>query len=571
VATLRILLVEDSEDDAALILRELRRSGHEVVPERVETATDMEAALDRQSWDVIIADYALPQFSGLAALALVLGRGIDVPFLIVSGSIGEEIAVAAMKAGAHDYVMKGNLSRLVPAVDREIADAQVRRERRLMAERMQHDALHDSLTGLPNRVLFMDRLGLSLARAGQRPGAQFGVIALALDRFEIIIGSLGHVVADQLLVAVGALLQRHVGPADTVARLAGDEYAILLDDASTLRAPIHAAERIQARLQQPFNLGGQEVFVTASLGIVLGRTGSGKPEEILRDANTAMHRARSRGKGRHEVFDEGMHARAVDLLRLESDLRRALERRELVPYYQPIVNLETGTLSGFEALLRWKHPTRGLVLPDEFIPAAEENGLIVPIGAWVLREACAQAAAWQQISPEGAPLSMAVNVSGRQFAQPDLVGQVDDVLRETGIAPGLLHLEITESAIMERAASSTEMLVQLKALHAEIHVDDFGTGYSSLSYLHRFPIDALKVDRSFVSAMRDGGESVEIVRTIVALAQAMGLDVVAEGLETPEQKSRLRALGCHQAQGTLFGRPMDAEAATALISAGTRW
>jgi EAL domain-containing protein (putative c-di-GMP-specific phosphodiesterase class I) len=326
------------------------------------------------------------------------------------------------------------------------------------------------------------------------------------------------------------------------------------------------AERLQQTLSLPFNLKGSEVFTTVSIGIALSSTGYDRPEEVLRDADTAMYRAKMLGKARHEVFDKTMHARAMNLLQMETDLRRAIERKEFVLYYQPIVSLETGAISGFEALIRWQHPERGFVPPDEFIKIAEETGLIIPIGQWVLEEACRQIHQWQEEFPQFPPLQISVNLSSKQFINSDLIAQIRRVLEETDVAPQSLKLEITESMVMENFELAVEMLNQLRALGIELSIDDFGTGYSSLSYLHRFPISTLKIDRSFVSSMTGNNENAEIVRTILMLARSLKMNVVAEGVETEEQLSQLAMLECEYGQGYYFSKPLKATDASQLLS-----
>lgn len=438
----------------------------------------------------------------------------------------------------------------------------------------------DALTGLPNRTLFVDRLARSVERAKRRKGSLFAVLFLDLDRFKVVNDSLGHMIGDQLLIAIARRLESCLRAGDTVARLGsdrllarlgGDEFTILLDDIRDVSEATRVADRIQKELMFPFNLGGHDVFTTASIGIALSATGYERPEDLLRDADTAMYRAKALGKARCEIFDTVMHARAVARLQLETDLRRAVERQELQNHYQPIVSLQTGTIAGFEALVRWKNPRRGLILPSEFIPVAEETGLILSIGPWVLLEACCQLSRWQMQRPDSPQLTVSVNLSGKQFMQPDLVEQTAQILRKANLDPRSVKLEITESVIMENTESVTAMLMQLRALNIQLGIDDFGTGYSSLSYLHRFPIDTLKIDRSFVSRMGVERENAAIVRTIVSLAHNLGMNVIAEGVETKEQLAQLRALGCEYAQGDFFSRPLDGEAATALISAEPLW
>ncbi|HYE15327.1 MAG TPA: EAL domain-containing protein [Pyrinomonadaceae bacterium] len=436
-------------------------------------------------------------------------------------------------------------------------------------EHFRHAAYHDALTGLPNRLLLADHLRLAIERAKRHPGHSFALIFLDLDRFKYINDSLGHAAGDQLLVTVGRRLGNHLRPTDTVARLGGDEFAVLLDGLEDEGDAIRVAERIQQELTTPFNLGGHEVFTTASVGITFSSPGYENPENVLRDADTAMYRAKENGKARYELFDAVMHARAVERLRLENDLRRAVERGEFSVYYQPIVSLDSDRVTGFEALVRWEHPERGFVPPTEFIPVAEETGLIVEVGQWVLRESCRQMREWQRLSFDNRLLTISVNLSGKQFLQPNLIGCVKQILHETDLDPRCLKLEITESVMMESAEAASAMLVQLRHLGVQLSIDDFGTGYSSLSYLHRFPINTLKIDRSFVTRMGDAGENSEIIRTILTLASNLGMDVIAEGVESKGQLAQLKAMGCHYGQGYLFSKPVGAAGAGALIGAGT--
>lgn len=444
-------------------------------------------------------------------------------------------------------------------------------ERKQVEKQLLHDAFHDVLTGLPNRALFRDRLGQAIERSKRTSDYFFAVLFLDIDRFKVINDSLGHMIGDQLLVAIAQRLKACLRGGDTVARLGGDEFTILLDDVKNINNATDIAERIHLELMHPFSLNEQEVFTTASIGIAIGggsqsapAIGYDCPENLLRDADTAMYRAKSMGRARHEVFDTTMHTRAVALLQLENDLRRAIERDEFQLHYQPIVSLTTGRLDGFEALVRWQHPERGLISPAEFIPIAEETGLIVPIGLWVLYNACYQMYDWQQFYPE-LLLTISVNLSSKQFLQPDLVKQIDQILRETRLDARSLKLEITESAVMENAESAIKMLFQLKALGVHLHIDDFGTGYSSLSYLHRFPIDQLKIDRSFISRIGAKDDSLEIVRAIVTLAHTLELNVTAEGVETAEQLSQLREMECEYGQGYFFAKPLTQESAKELI------
>jgi len=392
-----------------------------------------------------------------------------------------------------------------------------------------------------------------------------------IDRFKNVNDSLGHLAGDQLLVTVARRLERCVRNADTVARLGGDEFAVLLDEIRDIADAMRVADRIQEDVSRSFNLADEEVFVTASVGIALSATGYSNPDNILRDADIAMQRAKSDGGGGHVIFDDQMHQQASTRLRMESDLRKALDRGELMAYYQPIIDCATGNVSGFEALVRWQHPERGLVSPADFIPLAEETGLIIFIDRWMLLEACRQMTHWHERFPRTPPLTISVNLSSKQFSRPDVLDAVRRVLRQTGLSPECVKQEITESEIMENIDTVNETLQELRGLHVQLHIDDFGTGYSSLSYLSRLKIDSLKIDGSFVSRMEKGGENYEIVRTIVSLAHNLGMDVVAEGVETPEHLEQLRSLGCEFAQGYHFAKPLEAKAAEELLAQDRRW
>ncbi len=442
--------------------------------------------------------------------------------------------------------------------------------RKMAEEQLVHDALHDGLTQLPNATLFIDRLTVAIARARRDSDYKFAVLFFDLDRFKVINDSLGHEMGDRLLVAIGERLLSFLRPGDTVARLGGDEFAILATDIEEAADATRIAERIQQELNRSFDLGQHQVFTGASIGIALSTTGYASPQDVLRDADIAMYRAKGNGKAGYAVFDESMHQRAVELLKLETDLRKAIDAQEFVVHYQPIVDLARGTMEGVEALVRWQHPERGLVMPRDFIPVAEETGMIVPIGWVVLREACRQMVSWNGV-PGGTELALSVNLSARQFSQGDLVEQLTSILDETGLDPGKLRIEIIESLIMDDAEGAIEKLSQLRALGCKIHLDDFGTGYSSLSYLHKLPTHTVKIDRSFVRRMNGNGGRDEIVETIVSLARSLGMEVAAEGLETPDQFQRLRSLKCEYGQGFFFSKPLDGERAGRLIQSRPRW
>jgi diguanylate cyclase (GGDEF)-like protein/PAS domain S-box-containing protein len=444
-------------------------------------------------------------------------------------------------------------------------------DRKWAEERLVHDALHDPLTGLPNRALFTSLLERSLGRLRRRHDHRFAVLFLDVDRFKVVNDSLGHMIGDQLLVEVSRRLSRCVRPGDTVARLGGDEFTILLEDMAEPADATRIAERIKADFALPVVVGAHEIFTSASIGIALSDGHYQRPEEVLRDADTAMYRAKSGGRARHEVFDAAMHAHVVSLLKLETDLRKALERQEFRLVYQPIVAARSGRIMGFEALLRWVHPERGDVTPQDFIRSAEETGLIVPIGRWVLEEACRQVQAWHRILPDRKPLAVSVNLSARQFSDPTLIETVSHALDQSDLAATSLRVEITESILMDHAEASVRLLTRLKDLGILIEVDDFGTGYSSLGYLHRFRIDALKIDRSFVTRLEVDPENREIVRTIVTLAQNLGMGLVAEGVETEGQREYLTGLGCDAMQGFLFAGPLDPADAEQLIRDRRSW
>ncbi len=443
--------------------------------------------------------------------------------------------------------------------------------RKRAEHQLQHDALHDGLTGLANRVLFMDRLACALADLQRRASPHFAVLFFDLDRFKNINDSLGHTVGDKLLVGIARRLEHFLRPGDTVARLGGDEFAILIHRVEDASGAIHVADRIQDVLNMSFSIDGHEVIVTASIGIAHSSTGYTNPEEILRDSDIAMYRAKAEGKARYEVFDRDMHQSAVSLLKLETELRRSVHSGDFVMNYQPIVSLEHGRIVGFEGLVRWQHPERGLVAPGQFIAIAEETGLIVPLGWWVLRESCRQTCAWQRAFPSEPPLWISVNMSGKLFMRSDMVDELLGILEETGLDPQSLRIEVTENVVMDHAECAVRNLMELRRMGIKLSVDDFGTGYSSLSYLQRFHYDSLKIDRSFVSQLDRPGESRAIVETILQLANNLGIGVVAEGIETADQVDRLRQMQCSHGQGFWFSRPLEVSAAEKLIASAPSW
>ncbi|MBW4482004.1 MAG: EAL domain-containing protein [Tildeniella torsiva UHER 1998/13D] len=705
---LRALIVEDSEDDLLLLLRELRRAGFAPTWVQVQTADDFRAALDGEEWDVVLSDYQMPHFSAPAALDLLQQHACDLPFIVVSGTVGEATAVDMMRAGAHDYVMKDNLSRLAEAVRREVREAHSRRDRRAamaeldrtrellhlaidgsgigiwdwqvqtgevwasdrcaaligyapgdlaparidtwqrfvhpddwsrkkvalqrhfegetpsydcefrlrhrqghwvwvldrgkvvewdntyrplrmsgtytditerrmaeaehrrVADQMLFNSLHDALTQLPNRNFLMQRLDLALQRCRRGSLRQFAVLFLDLDHFKVINDSLGHLAGDEVLVVVAQKLRSLIRTADLAARLGGDEFVLLLEDIDTLQEPARIAERLLQELQEPLAVGGRNVFLNASIGLVMGDGAYHTPSEPLRDADIAMYRAKAQGRGRYVVFNEAMHLQALQRLQLEQELRDAIDRGELMLYYQPILHLESKEISGFEALVRWQHPDRGFISPDSFIPIAEETGLIVPLDRWVLAQATQQLALWHQRYPHCAELTVSINFSVKDLLRSDLLNELTRILAQTGLQGRHLNLEITEGTLIEDIQAMVTILQQLKHHGFTVTIDDFGTGYSSLSYLHQLPVDALKIDRSFVMAMEASHRNSDIVETIITLSNRLGLAAIAEGVETQAQLCHLHRLGCELGQGYWFARPLPAaDAETLLMLAST--
>jgi len=680
----RLLLVEDDEDDFVLaraLLAESRRTTFEI-----DWIADFEEARDaigRDEHDVILVDFRLGDHDGLELLRHARFNNVSAPLILLTGQGDGDIDLAAMRAGAADYLVKGEIdaallersiryaleqsrtlqalreseeryalsargandglwvwdlranevyfsprwksmlgygeeeigdtidewySRVHPddvdllrgALDRHlrgdtphlehehrmrgrdghyrwmlsrglavrdssgnatrIAGSQTDiTERKLAVERLIHDAFHDALTQLPNRALFMDRLQRALELQRRMRDAMFAVLFLDLDRFKVVNDSLGHVFGDELLLAVSNRLSRMLRSSDTIARLGGDEFAMLIQGINDEADAVRAAKRVADALAEPFHIGTHEIFTSVSIGIALSKAGYERPQDVLRDADIAMYRAKTRGKARHEVFDTAMHERAVKLLAFETDLRRAIERQELRVSYQPIIRLSTGELAGFEALVRWQRADR-LVGADEIIPIAEETGLIVPIGEWVLREALRQLAAWPT------QLDMHVNLSPKQLLQPNMVDRVAAALAHARTPARRLHLEVTESVLIDNAEAAGELLRDFSAIDVGLSLDDFGTGYSSLSSLRQFPFDMLKIDRSFLLDV-DSRRGDEIVRTVSALARTLGMRVTVEGLESADQVDRMRALGVDYAQGFHFAAPLDAEEATRLVGA----
>ncbi|MDQ3316376.1 MAG: EAL domain-containing protein, partial [Actinomycetota bacterium] len=439
-------------------------------------------------------------------------------------------------------------------------------ERKLAEEATAHLALHDPLTDLPNRRLLRDRLGHALSHA-ERDGSAVAVLYLDLEGFKVVNDSLGHEAGDRVLVAVGERLEGCLRPEDTLARFGSDEFVVLVEDVEGPEQAIRVTERLIDGLEDPFALEGRELFVRTSVGIALGSAHTKSAEDLLRDADTAMYRAKDEGSG-YSVFDPALYERAVRRLQLENDLRRAVEREEFVLHYQPIYDFGSGGVWGVEALVRWRHPERGLLAPSEFIALAEETGLIVPIGKWVLEEACRQTKGWQQSSPHNAPLRVIVNLSAKQLRHPGCVGDIGEALRRSGLGAWSLILDVTESVFIEAFEVNTLALRRIENLGVGLSIDDFGTGYSSLSYLKRLPAEVLKIDKSFVNGIVEDDEDTAIVRMVTDLAHTLGMEVIAEGVETKEQAALLEEMGCDMAQGFHFARPLTPEAVPEVLSAG---
>lgn len=688
---LNILLVEDSEDDALLILLELRRNRFEPNWQRVETPKAFSQALETLTWDVILADYHLPCFDALTALNMVRSRRLDMPFIVVSGTIGERSAVAMMKAGVHDYVMKNNLARLPEAIRRELRDASSRTERRRMQtalresqerlrlvtenmrdlvclhhpdgqyayvtpsiqsllgygvdevvgsypdrwlhpedihllesdscrlplaclnspvtyrmrhkngsyiwvetlgkavlsdtgqlihyqttsrdveqrmcieHRLKYEATHDHLTGLANRTLLIEQLDIAIRRYKQQANSQFALLFLDLDNFKVVNDSLGHLTGDELLIHIASQLLQLTSDDDLVARLGGDEFVILQQRSGQDINPEHLAKQITTLLSSPVHLPSCDLFVSTSIGIVTGNREYQRADELLRDADLAMYRAKKNGRGSYMTFESSMRLRVVKRLHLENDLRQALIQENFVLHYQPIIDLKSTQIYGFEALVRWEHPQRGLILPNAFIPVAEEMGLIVPLGKLILRMACKQLALWQTQFPERVP-KISVNLSVKQL-QLIFLEQLDEILSDHHLKRNSLTLEITESMLVENIESTCSLLNAIKAKNISLTIDDFGTGYSSLSYLQKLPVRALKIDRNFISSENDEGtRSRVIAESLIALSDVLGLHAIAEGIETQAQLRWLQAVGCELGQGYLFSPPVTAGRATRMLS-----
>ena len=599
-----ILIIDDVADNLRVLSSLLTKHGY-----NVRKALNWQMALTACETvlpDLILLDIMMPEIDGYKVCQHLKASDLtaDVPVIFISALDDVFDKVKAFGAGGVDYITKPfELEEVLVRVKNQLALKTARLEilklnteleqrvkqrtselekaleklqgevtfRQQLQNKLLNIALHDSLTGLPNRVLFIRRLERALNRAQLETDFKFAVLFLDCDRFKLVNDSLGHLVGDELLIAIANRLEQSLLPVDTLARLGGDEFGIILENLTDISMAIQVAEYIMQQFSLAFKLSRYEVFVNASIGISWGNSDCDKPEYLLRDADTAMYRAKALGKARYHVFNPEMHYRATQLLELENDLRRAVVRQEFIVYYQPIISLVTGKISGFEALVRWQHPTRGLISPIEFIPVAEETGLIHAINIWVLRSACEQLAIWQNHSVTLKSLTLSVNLSVRLFSEPKLLAQIDHIIQETKINPACLEIEITESVIMENSQALKKILQQLRERKIKLVMDDFGTGYSSLSYLYSFPFNALKIDQSFVKRMQEHEESMGLVPAMLGIANSMGMSAIAEGVETTFQLAQLRNLNCNFAQGYLFSEPLQPELVLDFITNAPQW
>ena len=547
---LRVLIIEDSEADTELLLRELRRGGYAPEFERVETPEGLNAALAQRPWDLIISDYAMPRFDGLQALKLVQKKGTDIPFIIVSGSIGEDIAVSAMKAGAHDYLIKGHTARLLPAIERELREVNVRHGRRQADETIHLLAYTDPVTNLPNRTRF--RSLVQEAVLSQRPIA---LLLLDLDRFKEVNDTLGHDRGDNLLLQVSTRLRSTLFEDDVVARLGGDEFGVLLTRLATTDDVQLVIKKLHDCLEAPFLIDGIPIVVETSIGVATMPEHADDADTLLQRADIAMYRAKQMASD-YVVYAPEFNPHSPEKLGLMAELRDAIEQDQLLLHFQPKLDLKSGRIVGNEALVRWQHPRLGLLFPDKFIKAAEQTGLIGPLTRWVLIDALTHCQGGRR---EGIQIRISVNLSARSLHDPQLLKMVEGALLATGAEPGQLMLEVTESAIVLDPKRAEENLVALNRMGIWLSIDDFGTGYTSLASIKRLPINEIKIDRSFVTNMLADKRDAMLVRTVIDIGHNFGLTVVAEGVETQAVLDALAAIGCDEAQGYFISKPQDCD------------
>jgi diguanylate cyclase (GGDEF)-like protein len=551
---LRALIVEDSEDDTALLLRELRRGGYDPSHIRVETAETMSAELSTRAWDIVFSDFSMPHFNAFEALTLLRDTGIDLPFIIVSGTIGEDRAVTAMKAGAHDYILKGNLKRLVPAVERELREARIRQEHRQADETIHRLAYTDTLTGLPNRIRFRE-LVQEAVLAGQHEQRPIALLLSDLDHFKDVNDTLGHDRGDSLLQQVGLRLRNALFIPDVVARLGGDEFGILLPRLAAADDVRIVVKKLHACLEAPFIIDGIPIAIETSIGVATMPEHADDADTLLQRADIAMYRAK-RMASDYAVYTPELNLHSPERLGLMAELRDAIEQNQLLLHFQPKLELKTGRIVGNEALVRWQHPRLGMIPPDKFILAAEQTGLIGPLTRWVLIDALSHC---QGARRESIRLRVSVNLSARSLHDPQLPKVIADALTATGAEPGQLMLEVTESAIVLDPKRAEENLVALSRMGVGLSIDDFGTGYTSLSSIKRMPVNEIKIDKSFVTNMLTEKKDAMIVRTVIEFGHNFGLTVVAEGVETQEVLDALAALGCDEVQGYFISKPQTCE------------
>jgi diguanylate cyclase (GGDEF)-like protein len=559
---LRALVVEDSEDDTALLLRELRRGGYDPSHTRVETSETMSKELSTRDWDIVFSDFSMPHFNAFDALALLRNSGHDLPFIIVSGTIGEDRAVTAMKAGAHDYILKGNLKRLVPAVERELREARIRQERMKADETIHRLAYTDTLTGLPNRIRFRE-LVQEAVLAGQHEQRPIALLLSDLDHFKDVNDTLGHDRGDILLQQVGLRLRNALFTPDVVARLGGDEFGILLPRLAAADDVRIVIKKLHDCLEVPFMIDGIPIIVETSIGVATMPEHADDADMLLQRADIAMYRAKKMASD-YAVYAPEFNLHSPERLGLMAELRDAIEQNQLLLHFQPKVALKTGRIIGNEALVRWQHPRLGLVPPDKFILAAEQTGLIGPLTRWVLIDALTYC---QDARREGIRLRVSVNLSARSLHDPQLPIMIAEALKATGAEPGQLMLEVTESAIVLDPKRAEENLVALSRMGVGLSIDDFGTGYTSLSSIKRLPVNEIKIDKSFVTNMLTDKKDEMIVRTVIEFGHNFGLTVVAEGVETKEVLDALAALGCDEVQGYFISKPQTCELLKSWLSA----
>ncbi|MBD2546701.1 two-component system response regulator [Planktothricoides raciborskii] len=598
-----ILVVDDNQDNLRLLSKLLSQKGYQV-RNAINGNTALIAAKAANP-DLILLDIQMPDMDGYQVCQILKKdpETYDIPIIFLTAMNSVIDKVKAFSIGGSDYITKpfhleevlirienllkfqaakAEIRQLNSELENRVSDrtAELERaneklkqeivERQRAEKRLLHMAWHDSLTGLPNRSLLIEELQTCLNRVKSDPDYLFAVLFLDCDRFKLVNDSLGHLIGDRVLIAIADSLKYCLNDEDILARLGSDEFTIIIKKIQDISDAIYLAERIHKQWQFPLNIDQYDVFINASIGIAIGSPAYQKPEHILRDADIAMYQAKKLGHTHYQVFEASMHDHVLKRLQLETDLRLAIQRQEFFLQYQPIISLCSGKLAGFEALIRWQHPQQGFVSPGEFIPIAEETGLIVPMGLWVLREACQTMQSWVKKFAEFR-LHISVNLSVKQFRQPNLIEMIDQILAETQLHSQYLKLEITETAIMDNAESANRLLKQLKARKIKLSLDDFGTGYSSLSYLHRFHMDTLKIDRSFIGNISEDRDSLEIVEAIVTLAHQLKMDVVAEGVETFMHFNQLRNLGIEFGQGYFFAKPLDANSAEALIRSKPQW